>query len=75
MATQKSSASAHPSTEDYNDTVEAHYASLERPHVCNDGWVSLGVVNDDGEEINILVRCKRCEGSEARRQDGGEQRA
>jgi len=29
MATEKSSASAHPSTEDYDDTVEAHYSGLE----------------------------------------------
>jgi hypothetical protein len=25
---------AHPPTEDHDDTIEAHYASLERPHAC-----------------------------------------
>jgi hypothetical protein len=36
MDTTKSSAPhAHPSTEDHDDTVEAHYASLERePEAC-----------------------------------------
>jgi hypothetical protein len=29
---------AHPSTEDHDDTVEAHYASLERPCACNEGF-------------------------------------
>jgi len=26
--------SAHPPAEDHDDSVEAHYASLERPHAC-----------------------------------------
>jgi hypothetical protein len=46
MATQKSSAPAHPSTED-------HDRQDERPHVCNDGWVTLGqlvVDPESGEE-------------------------
>jgi hypothetical protein len=45
MATQKSSAHpAHP-PEDHDDTVEAHYACLERlrPHACVDGTVYAGV--------------------------------
>jgi hypothetical protein len=45
---------AHPSTEDHDDTVEAHYASLERPHACNDGWVTIGQIALDpetGEEV------------------------
>jgi hypothetical protein len=41
MATEKSSAPAHPS-EDHDDTVEAHYACLERPHACTDGVVYIG---------------------------------
>jgi hypothetical protein len=40
--TESSAPNAHPSTEDHDDTVEAHYAALERPHACNDGWVTLG---------------------------------
>ena len=39
MATEKSSAPVHPPTEDHGDTVEAHYACLERPCACVDGWV------------------------------------
>jgi uncharacterized protein YciI len=55
---------AHPSTEDHDDTVEAHYASLERPHACTDGIVFIGhlVVGDDGEEVEIIeaIPCRRC---------------
>ena len=36
----QSSAPAHPSTDKHN-TVEAQYASLERPHACTDGWVTM----------------------------------
>ena len=63
MATQKSSAPhAHP-PEDHDDTVEAHYASLERPHACYEGVVYVGhLVEEDGEEVEVLeaVPCRRC---------------
>jgi hypothetical protein len=58
MATEKSSAPhAHPSIEDQDDTVEAHYACLERPHACNDGVVYLGHLVEDsgsGEEVEVI---------------------
>jgi hypothetical protein len=61
---QKSSAPAHPSTEDHDDTVEAHYSCLERPHACNEGLVYIGhlVVGDDGEEVEVVeaVPCRCC---------------
>ena len=65
MATQKSSAPAHPPTEDHDDTVEAHYSGLERPHACNDGWVTIGqtvIDPDTGEETEefALYLCRRC---------------
>jgi hypothetical protein len=67
MAIEKSSAPhAHPSTEEQDDTVEAHYASLERPHACIDGWVFLGRVVEsehdlDGEVVEYeRVPCRRC---------------
>jgi hypothetical protein len=57
---------AHPS-EDHDDTVEAHYASLEREPeacLCYDGWHFLGHVvelADGDEEIEyIRVPCRRC---------------
>jgi hypothetical protein len=54
----------HPSTEDHDDTVEAHYASLERPHACYQGVVYIGhlVVGEDGEEFEVMeaVPCRRC---------------
>jgi hypothetical protein len=55
---------AHPSTDEQDDTVEAHYACLERPHACFEGVVYIGrlVVGDDGEEVEITeaVPCRRC---------------
>jgi hypothetical protein len=63
---RKSSAPAHPPTQDHDDTVEAHYASLERPHACMDGWVFLGRVLEsehdlDGEVVEYeRVPCRRC---------------
>jgi Tol biopolymer transport system component len=52
MATQESSAPAHPSTEDHDDTLDAHYACLERPCACIEGFVYVGhrVVGDDGDD-------------------------
>ena len=61
---ESSARRAHPSTEDHDDTVEAHYACLERPHACMEGFVYVGhrVVGDDGEEVEIVdaVPCPRC---------------
>jgi hypothetical protein len=66
MDTAESSAPhAHPSTEEQDDTLEAHYAGLERPHACNDGWITLGQIALDpetGEEVeeHALYLCRRC---------------
>ena len=68
MDTRESSAPAHPSTEDHDDTVEAHYASLERlrPCACTNGTVFIGhlVVGEDGDEVERIeaVPCCRCSG-------------
>jgi hypothetical protein len=61
---------AHPSTEDYDDTLEAHYACLERPCTCDRGWVFLGHVVEsehylDGEVVEYeRVPCRRCAGED-----------
>jgi hypothetical protein len=60
MATQKSSAPAHPPTEDHDDTVEAHYSCLERPCACLEGWVFVGYIDEYGEEREVSYRCRRC---------------
>jgi hypothetical protein len=66
MATEKSSAPHAHSPEDHDDTVEAHYACLERPHACMDGWEFLGRVVEsehdlDGEVVEYeRVPCRRC---------------
>ena len=61
MATEKSSApDAHPSTEEHDDTVEAHYACLERPCACMDGWVFVGYIDEHGEEREVSYPCRRC---------------
>ena len=64
MATQKSSAPAHPLTED-------HAPQDEHPHACNDGWITLGQIVVDpesGEETEefALYLCRRCSGDESR---------
>ena len=64
MIHEESSAPAHPSTDD--DTVEAHYASLERLEcaVCYEGLVYIGhlELTEEGEEIEAVeaVACRRC---------------
>ena len=61
MATGKSSAPrARPSTEDHDDTVEAHYSCLERPCACIGGWVFVGHEDEDGVEREAAYRCRRC---------------
>ncbi len=57
MDTPESSAPAHPSTEDHDQD--------ERPHACNDGWITLGqlvVDPETGEETEeyALYLCRRC---------------
>jgi hypothetical protein len=39
---ESSARRAHPSTVDHDDTVEAHYSCLERPHACLEGVVYVG---------------------------------
>ena len=56
---------AHPSTEEHDDTVETHYACLERPHACTEGFVYVGHLVEDpgtGEEVEVFeaVLCRRC---------------
>ena len=66
--TESSAAHAHPpTTEEQDDTVEAHYASLVREPeacLCYDGWHFLGHVLElpDGDEKieYIRVPCRRC---------------
>ena len=66
MTTELSSAPhAHPSTEEHDDTIEAHYASLGRPHVCTDGVVYIGHLVEDpgtGEEVEVIeaVPYRKC---------------
>jgi hypothetical protein len=60
MANTESSAPAQPSTEEQD-----HHDQAEAPHVCNDGWVTIGqlVVDDEtGEETEeyALYLCRRC---------------
>ena len=64
--TESSAPHAHPSTEDHDDSVEAHYACLEGPCACMDGWVFVGRVVEsehdlDGEVVEYeRVPCRRC---------------
>jgi hypothetical protein len=63
MDTAESSAQgAHPSTEDRDETLEAHYSGLERlrPHACIEGWVFVGYIDEHGEEREASYACRRC---------------
>ena len=64
---------AHPFSEEQDDTVEAHYASLEREPkrcLCYDGWVYIGHMVEsehdlDGEVVEyVRVPCRRCAGED-----------
>jgi hypothetical protein len=53
----------HP--HDHDDTLDAHYSCLERPHGCYDGLVFIGHLAEDsetGEEVEVFeaVPCRRC---------------
>ena len=58
--TESSAPYAHPSTEEHDDTVEAHYASLERPCYCYCSGVVVLTIEEDGQEREELVPCRRC---------------
>ena len=45
---------------DHDDTVEAHYACLQRPCACLEGWVFVGYIDEDGEEREASYACRRC---------------
>ena len=50
----------------HDDTVEAHYASLERGIPCgcygSHHYIGHMVEGEDGEEVEVFdaVRCRRC---------------
>ena len=63
---ESSAPNAHPSTEDHD-----HDHQAERPHACNDGWVTIGqtvIDPDSGEETEefALYLCRRCSGDASR---------
>jgi hypothetical protein len=65
--TTESSAPAHPSPEDHDPHLHQHddAGPDERPHVCNDGWVTIGqlvVDPETGEETEeyAFYLCRRC---------------
>ncbi len=50
---------------DHDDTLDAHYSCLERPHGCYDGLVFIGhLVEEDGEEVEVIESfpCRKCAG-------------
>ena len=49
---------------DHDDSVETHYAALERPHECPfcfRGYVTI-TLEEDGQEHDEAVPCQRCSG-------------
>ena len=45
---------------DDDDFVETHYASLERPCYCYGSGVVVLTVEEDGQEHDLVVPCRRC---------------
>ena len=67
MDSTKSSAPAHPSTADHDPHLDQNDDVVpdERPHACNNGWVTIGQIAVDpetGEEREefALYLCRRC---------------
>ena len=58
MDARESEASAHSS-------VEATIPHQEHRHrfCCLEGWVFLGSLDHDGQEIYDVTRCRRCKGT------------
>jgi hypothetical protein len=52
----------HHDDHDQDDTVEAHYASLERgiPCYCYGSGVVVLTYEEDGDEHDDVTPCKRC---------------
>jgi hypothetical protein len=48
---------------DQDDTVEAHYASLERPCYCYGSGVVVLQLEEDGQDHEVVVPCRRCSDS------------
>jgi superfamily II helicase len=61
-----SNRSVPPNHPDHDDTLEAHYAALERlencPHCYGSGVVVL-TIEEDGQEYDDVVPCRRCSGN------------
>jgi hypothetical protein len=57
---ESSAPHALPSTDDYDETVEAHYSCLERPCACLEGLVFVGYIDEHGEERDASYFCRRC---------------
>ncbi len=43
-----------------DDTIETHYASLERSCYCYGSGVVVLTVEEDGQEHDLVVPCRRC---------------
>jgi hypothetical protein len=61
--TESSAYPGRPSTDGLDDTIYAHYASLERPCTCTDGWHFVGRVVEsehdlDGEVVEYERRAR-----------------
>jgi hypothetical protein len=50
----------------HSPTDQEHEGHQERDcFYCLSGWVFLGSINHDGEEVVEAIRCRRCKGTGA----------
>jgi hypothetical protein len=71
--TESSAAHAHPSTEEHDDSVEAHYSGLERlrPCACMNGTVFIGhLVVDEAAKRSRYSKPYRAAGIPTKRRIG-----
>ncbi len=60
-----SNRSVTPNPPDHDDTLEAHYSALERgvPCYCYGSGVVVLSIEEDGQEFDDVVPCRRCSGN------------
>jgi hypothetical protein len=72
MASTESSASAHPSRPEVAVGDPFIAGALHKREqgqhrhcfYCLEGWVFLGSLDHDGEEVYEAIRCRRCSGTD-----------
>jgi hypothetical protein len=63
--------SAHDAHEPRDDQAHESSGEYRSCFYCLEGWVFLGSIGPDGEEVYEAVRCRRCSGTGRLRRESG----